>query len=142
MSLTRFDDHPQISRFCWQNLQVDPAPDFPAAELLREEAVQETIYKRVFCEEVPLRPPRRYQARVLKQLISRIEAAIEDWDLHVSRDVTPVIYYSLLPWQGAYTRDANILLHRASLITSPPHSRACFRNRCPRRPKLRNRGNT
>jgi hypothetical protein len=74
---------PRVSRFCWQNLQVEPAPVFPDAELLRDEVVQEAIYERVFSDALPLRPPRRYQVRVLKELIARIEASIEDWDQHV-----------------------------------------------------------
>lgn len=77
-------NNPQVSRFCWQNLQVDPAPDFPVAELLCDEAVQETIYDRVFCDTLPLRPPRRYQVRILKELVARIESSIQDWDRHVS----------------------------------------------------------
>src|SRR5690348_13709419 len=32
---------PQVARFCWQNLQVDPSPDFPDADLLRDEEAQE-----------------------------------------------------------------------------------------------------
>jgi hypothetical protein len=62
---------------------VDPAPVFPDAELLREEEVQEAIYKRVFSDEVPLRPPRRYQVKILKELMAKIESSIEDWDQHV-----------------------------------------------------------
>lgn len=84
MSLAPQRNNPQVSRFCWQNLQVDPAPVFPDAELLCDEAVQEAIYERVFSDSLPLRPPRRYQVRILKELVSRIESAIQDWDRHVS----------------------------------------------------------
>ncbi|KAK4121181.1 hypothetical protein N657DRAFT_682842 [Parathielavia appendiculata] len=81
--------NPKVSRFCWQNLQVEPAPDFPDAELLRDEIVQETIYERVFSDTVTLRPPRRYQVRILKELIARIEGSIEDWDEHgISNNLT------------------------------------------------------
>lgn len=76
----------QVSRFCWQNLQADPNPDFPDPELLCDEPVQEEIYDRVFSDAAPTRPPRRYQVRILKQLIARIESAIEDWDKHVSSE--------------------------------------------------------
>lgn len=75
--------NPQVSRFCWQNLQVDPDPVFPDAELLCDAGVQEIIYERVFSPAVSLRPPPRYQVRILKQLIARIESAIQDWDQHV-----------------------------------------------------------
>jgi predicted nicotinamide N-methyase len=87
MSLTAPMVDSQVSRFCWQNLQVDPAPVFPDAELLRDELAQETIYERVFSDEVPLRPPRRYQVKILKALIARIESSIEDWDQHVSSEL-------------------------------------------------------
>lgn len=77
---------PQVARFCWQCLQLESSLDFPDGELLREEAVQQEIYKRVFAEDpvtVPL--PERYRLRVLKELTSKIEASIEDWDEHVGR---------------------------------------------------------
>lgn len=77
---------PQVSRFCWQNLQVDPAPVFPNAELLREGEVQEIIHRRVFSDDVPLRPPRRYQVKILKELMAKVESSIEDWDQHVGVD--------------------------------------------------------
>ncbi len=75
---------PQVARFCWQNLQVDPAPTFPDPEVLCDDGAQEAIYERVFSDAVPLRPPPRYRVRILKELISRIESAIQDWDQHVS----------------------------------------------------------
>jgi predicted nicotinamide N-methyase len=75
---------------------VEPAPDFPDAELLRDEVVQETIYERVFSDALPLRPPRRYQARILKELIARIEASIEDWDQHV-RGIVGLLLGDLMP---------------------------------------------
>jgi hypothetical protein len=74
----------QVSRFCWQNLQVDPTPVFPDADLIRDEAVQEVIYERVFSDEAPFRPPPRYRVRILKELMAKIESAIHDWDQHVS----------------------------------------------------------
>jgi hypothetical protein len=81
-----FVTDPQVSRFCWQVLQLEPAPDFPDDELLREESVQDAIYEGLFAFEngsAPLLPP-RYQLRILKRLIAKIEAAIQDWDQHVS----------------------------------------------------------
>ncbi|KAK3904126.1 S-adenosylmethionine-dependent methyltransferase-like protein [Staphylotrichum tortipilum] len=88
--------HDQVSRFCWQNLQLDPNPDFPDPELLCDEAVQEAIYDRVFSDAAPTCPPRRYQVRILKQLISRIESAIEDWDQHGISDNLTAALSSLL----------------------------------------------
>lgn len=75
---------PRVSRFCSQVLQLEPAPDFPEPKLLCDGDVQETIYERLFSEAVELPPPRRYQLRILKDLMSRIESSIVDWDKHVS----------------------------------------------------------
>ena len=90
MSSTGAQISTQVSRFCWQNLQVDPAPVFPDAALLREEEVQETIHKKVFSDEVPLRPPPRYQIKILKELMAKVESSIEDWDQHVGADLLPI----------------------------------------------------
>jgi hypothetical protein len=80
-------DHAQVIRFCWQCLQGDPAPDFPEPDQLRQEQVQEFIHAHLFSDEIPLRPPVRYRVRILKQLISKIEDSIEDWEQHVSDNV-------------------------------------------------------
>ncbi|KAL2193134.1 putative methyltransferase-domain-containing protein [Corynascus similis CBS 632.67] len=124
MSSTKTHDDSQISRFCWQNLQVDPAPDFPDAELLRDEGVQEAIYKHVFSDEIPLRPPPRYQVRILKELISRIEASIEDWDLHgISDNLTFALSRLLsdaLPSEtDAAQRRDNVVYHLSLLQAQP-----------------------
>ncbi|KAL2263908.1 hypothetical protein VTK26DRAFT_4468 [Humicola hyalothermophila] len=73
---------PQVARFCRQCLQLETAPDYPDGELLREEHVQEAVYKRLFAQDVTAPPPRRYQLRILKELIARIESSIQDWDEH------------------------------------------------------------
>jgi len=76
--------NPQTARFCWQYLQLEQSLDFPDGELLRDEAVQETIYQQLFAPNAPTPlPPARYRLRVLKELTSRIESAIEDWETHV-----------------------------------------------------------
>ncbi|KAL2136979.1 hypothetical protein VTI74DRAFT_11161 [Chaetomium olivicolor] len=72
----------QVARFCWQTLQLEPAPEFPEGELLCKEEVQETIYERLFSDAVDLPPPRRYQLKILKELMARIEASIVDWEKH------------------------------------------------------------
>lgn len=77
---------PQVSRFCWQYLQLDSTPELPDGEVLRDEEVQEAIYKRLFADDaIALPPPQRYQLRILKLLIARVESAILDWDQHVSK---------------------------------------------------------
>lgn len=70
-----------VKRFCRQYLQLELSLDFPAPELLREEATQDEIYN-VFTTHP--QPPVRYRLRTLKELIKRIESSIDDWDSHVS----------------------------------------------------------
>ena len=75
----------QVSRFCSQYLQLEPSPDLPEPQYLREAPVQEAIFEGLFAEDAVLYgPPARYQLRVLKNLVAQIEASIEDWDEHVS----------------------------------------------------------
>ena len=75
----------QVARFSRQFLQYDYDVELPDGDTLREAEVQDVLYKKLFAKDtiIPL-PPRRYQLRVLKQLIAKIEAAIVDWDQHVS----------------------------------------------------------
>lgn len=73
-----------IDRFCRQYLQLEWELDYPPATLLREADVQDTLYHQIFADgALSFPPPQRYQLRVLKELMSRIEASIEDWDRHV-----------------------------------------------------------
>ncbi|XDG03823.1 hypothetical protein ABKA04_003438 [Annulohypoxylon sp. FPYF3050] len=72
-----------IDRFCRQYLQLERDLDYPSSTLLREADVQDTLYNRIFADgALDYSPPPRYQLRVLKELTSRIEASIEDWDSH------------------------------------------------------------
>jgi protein-lysine N-methyltransferase EEF2KMT len=74
-----------ITRFCRQYLQLERDLDFPSSDLLREEHVQDALYRRLFADGATTHPPPpRYQLRVLKELVSRIEHSIEDWEQHVS----------------------------------------------------------
>ncbi|KAK4032129.1 S-adenosylmethionine-dependent methyltransferase-like protein [Parachaetomium inaequale] len=113
----------QISRFCWQNLQVDPTPVFPDAELLRDELAQETIYERVFSDDVPLRPPRRYQVRILKELIARIESSVQDWDQHgISDNLTLALSNLLsqpLPSETDAAQQRDYVVYHLSLLQAP-----------------------
>ena len=74
----------QVDRFCRQYLQLEPQLDFPDAHLLKEAEVQDSIYARLFAGAVQYGPPPRYRLRTLKELVSRIEASIDDWEQHVS----------------------------------------------------------
>lgn len=71
----------QLNRFCRQYLQLQLELDYPAEEYLRKDAFQEAIYYTVFDESVIEHPPPpRYQLKVLKELVKRIEQSIQDWE--------------------------------------------------------------
>ncbi len=66
----------QLDRFCRQYLQLLREPDYPQDEHLRAELFQQSLFARLFEENaVAHPPPLRYQLRVLKELITRIEQA-------------------------------------------------------------------
>lgn len=83
MAAPAMDHAASVDRFCGQVLQLEREPAFPAGRLLREDGVQAVLYRRLFDGALAHPPPPRYQLRVLKALVARIEEAIEDWDLHV-----------------------------------------------------------
>lgn len=75
----------QILRFCRQYLQLEPSPQFPDDHLLREDATQVYLYGKLFAPDaLTYAPPPRYQLRILKELVSRIEGSIDDWEQYVS----------------------------------------------------------
>ncbi|KAK6217062.1 fam86a protein [Colletotrichum tabaci] len=86
-----------VERFCYQYLQLESVLDFPDPEVIRQQAAQDTIYKKLFSEEGPrYSPPARYRLKVLKELVARIESGIEDWDQHeVSEDLMTALSESL-----------------------------------------------
>lgn len=87
--MSRFspEDIQEIRRFCFQFLQQEKLDrlDFPSTKLLRDSDAQEALCGLLF-EEGALEhpPPRRYQLKTLKELLTRIEASIDDWDKYVS----------------------------------------------------------
>ncbi|CAG8958087.1 hypothetical protein HYFRA_00000431 [Hymenoscyphus fraxineus] len=75
------DSQKHLDRFCRQYLQFYLYLDYPDDQYLRNEAFQETIYNTLFKEgSLPHPPPLIYQVRVLKELLRRIEASIQNWD--------------------------------------------------------------
>lgn len=76
-----------VDRFCHQYLQLQPQLDYPPDETLRLAEAQDAIYNRLFAQHVlPEGPPDRFRAKTLKELVPRIEAAIDDWDEHAVSD--------------------------------------------------------
>ncbi|KAK8099668.1 uncharacterized protein PG998_012909 [Apiospora kogelbergensis] len=82
-------DEVSVNRFCSQYLQLERDLDYPTGQLLREAHVQDALHHRLFAGDALAHPPpARYQVRVLKELVSRIEASIDDWEEHgVSDDL-------------------------------------------------------
>lgn len=69
----------QLNRFCCQYLQLQPSLDYPDKENIRKDLFQQALYARLFAENaIEHAPPQRYQFRVLKELIRRIEDSIQD----------------------------------------------------------------
>lgn len=89
-----------IIRFCRQYLQLEADLTYPDGILLRDERSQEFLYEKLFSPNAISRPaPPRYQLEVLKNLVTRIEGAIEDWDEHVSgTEPHHPIIPSSFPW--------------------------------------------
>lgn len=86
----------QVDRFCRQYLQLQPELDYPEPALLQTSQVQDEIYERLFAEgAVRYGPPPRFQLRVLKELMSRIEASIDDWEEYVSHYRQHRLMYAL-----------------------------------------------
>ncbi|KAK8044009.1 nicotinamide n-methyltransferase [Apiospora rasikravindrae] len=85
-------------------------PDFlawPPLQLLKNADVQTWLYKNLFdASRVPHRPPPRYQARVLKLLVTRIEKAIEGPAHNVVADALTSHLGSLMAEEKASEREA------------------------------------
>ncbi len=78
---------PQLVLFRRQYLQL-VEPDFvayPPKQLLKDPDVQAWLYRRLFDSERNDRlPPERYQLRIVKPLLAKVELAIEDPEEDVS----------------------------------------------------------
>lgn len=114
-----------MERFCWQYLQLENSLDFPAPEALREEACQEELFRRLFADSALAHPPPHwYQLTVLKELVSRIEASIEDWDQHGVSDNLAAALMGLIaqPLQSEATaaQQKNYVTYHLSLLEPTP----------------------
>lgn len=74
----------QLNLFRRQYLQLQVDVRYPDPQCLRQEIFQRFLEQGLFEEDsVEYQPPKRYQIRVLKELIKRIEASITDWEEEV-----------------------------------------------------------
>ena len=80
-----------LVRFCRQYLQLEQDLTYPDDVLLRTESAQTFLYTTLFAPNALSHPlPPRYQLRTLKNLVSRIENAIDDWEEYVSEKFYPI----------------------------------------------------
>ncbi|UKZ48369.1 hypothetical protein TrVGV298_002592 [Trichoderma virens] len=118
----------QVDRFCRQYLQLEQTLDYPEPQYIRLPEVQDSIYQRLFADDsLPGGPPPlRYQVRVLKELISRIEVSIEDWDAHGVSDglmsSLSVLFSTPAPNEDdAAQQKCRVVYHLASLPGHEAH---------------------
>ncbi|KAH8911780.1 FAM86A protein [Coniochaeta sp. PMI_546] len=83
----------QLTRFCRQYLQLERTLRYPDDTFLRDDQAQAFLYERLFKPgAVSHPPPIRYQLKVLKELVSRIESCISDWEAFgISEDLVTAL---------------------------------------------------
>ncbi|KAG8169070.1 hypothetical protein KVR01_001819 [Diaporthe batatas] len=67
-----------IDRFCCQYLQLEMHLDYPDGLLLKTSEVQDEIYQRIFADFSTSSRSARFQLRVLKELVRRIQDSISE----------------------------------------------------------------
>lgn len=73
----------QLDRFARQYFQLESDLDFPEESCLRNHAFQQALEANLFKVAPDRAPPQRYQLRVLKILVEKIEQSVQDWDEQV-----------------------------------------------------------
>lgn len=119
-------DQAAINRFCYQYLQLEPRLDYPDDQLLKRHDVQEDIYHRIFASDSEIAPRKpKFQLRVLKGLINRIQASIRDDeadDYEVSDQLMDrlglLVSTPLVP-DAIEAQKKAIVTYRLSLLPSP-----------------------
>ncbi|KAJ6437255.1 FAM86A protein [Purpureocillium lavendulum] len=110
-----------VDRFCRQFLQLEQGLDFPPAEYLKLDAVQELIFQRLFADDALVyAPPDRYRLKTLKALVARIEASIDDWDEHAVSDnlmsLLPVLLSAPQTSEAASVQQKHYVTYSLSLL--------------------------
>lgn len=67
-----------IDRFCCQYLQLEAHLDYPDGQVLKTPEAQDEIFDRIFAGCSPSSKSARFQLRVLKELVKRIQDSISD----------------------------------------------------------------
>ena len=74
----------QLKLFRRQYLQLQADLNYPGPECLRQDSVQQALLEGIFSDTaLTHEPPQRYQLRILKELVRRIEASVTDWEEEV-----------------------------------------------------------
>ncbi|KAK7416904.1 hypothetical protein QQZ08_011845 [Neonectria magnoliae] len=119
----------QVNRFCNQYLQLEPDLDFPDPSLLKTQQVQDALYARLFADgAIQFAPPQRYQLRVLKELMKRVEASISDWEVDgVSDELMSVLSLllatPLAPEATSVQQKCYVTYHLSALASQQPASK-------------------
>ncbi len=93
------DAQRQFDRFRRQYFQLEAQQDlsFPDASYLHRADFQQALYENLFRDGcMQYAPPQRYQMRVLKELLRRIEESITNWDEDVGIQHCNSLDYSIL----------------------------------------------
>src|SRR3569833_4099005 len=127
MAISR-DIRLQVLRFCHQYLQVETRLDYPPASSIRRHDVQEYLFQHLFSDgALQHPPPQRYQRKTIKELLSRIENSIDDWEEYVRDTTTPYLVQlcglCLLATQGV-SDDLMASLSRQKSMELPPETTA------------------
>ncbi|KAK8158173.1 putative methyltransferase-domain-containing protein [Phyllosticta citribraziliensis] len=91
------DEEQELQIFCRQYLQLVDADSlaWPASQVLKKAHVQQWLFQHMFDQDwTQYLPPERYQARVLKKLMTRIEEAIEDPEEDVCHLPSPLASFA------------------------------------------------
>ena len=91
----------ELNSFKRQYLQLQVTIKYPESQYLRHEEFQNKLYAQIFSREaLEYHPPQRYQLRVLKELMKRIEDSITDWEEEVrtlSLLSYPLLFHTFIP---------------------------------------------
>ncbi|OBT99734.2 hypothetical protein VE01_02214 [Pseudogymnoascus verrucosus] len=125
----------ELDLFKRQYLQLQISLKYPSKECLKHEEFQQMLYSEVFSEDaMKWYPPQRYQLRVLKELMKRIEVSITDWEEESISDDLMNSFASLLtttiPPEAVAAQEksyvtytlSNLLQESSSSSASPPSS--------------------
>ncbi|OBT60483.1 hypothetical protein VE03_10106 [Pseudogymnoascus sp. 23342-1-I1] len=118
----------ELDLFKRQYLQLQLSLKYPAKECLKHEEFQQLLYSEIFSEDaMKWYPPQRYQLRVLKELVKRIEVSITDWEEEQSiSDDLMNSFASLLtttiPPEAVAAQEKSYVTYTLSNLLPPPSS--------------------